>query len=88
MAKLFFPPVFPCSLLDWKGSENEDRSTFLFQVVALSVGLVSVAVGIGIPVFYETQIDNAVRALLLLFKSVPNKLGFLSLSAIILVLVM
>uniref|UniRef100_A0A2P2K3L8 Uncharacterized protein n=1 Tax=Rhizophora mucronata TaxID=61149 RepID=A0A2P2K3L8_RHIMU len=29
-------------------------------VVAISVGLVSVAVGIGIPVFYETQIDNAV----------------------------
>ncbi|XP_050939646.1 protein SPA, chloroplastic isoform X1 [Cucumis melo] len=30
-------------------------------VVALSVGLVSVAVGIGIPVFYETQIDNAAK---------------------------
>jgi len=29
--------------------------------VAISVGLVSVAVGIGIPVFYETQIDNAVK---------------------------
>ncbi|KDO84833.1 hypothetical protein CISIN_1g031166mg [Citrus sinensis] len=28
-------------------------------VVAISVGLVSVAVGIGIPIFYETQIDNA-----------------------------
>ncbi|KAH1214662.1 Protein disulfide-isomerase LQY1, chloroplastic [Glycine max] len=31
-------------------------------VVAISVGLVSVAVGIGIPVFYETQIDNAVKS--------------------------
>ncbi|XP_052201878.1 protein SPA, chloroplastic [Diospyros lotus] len=30
-------------------------------VVAVSVGLVSVAVGIGIPVFYETQIDNAAK---------------------------
>ncbi|CAN1824443.1 Protein disulfide-isomerase LQY1, chloroplastic [Linum perenne] len=29
-------------------------------VTALSVGLVSVAVGIGIPVFYESQINNAV----------------------------
>lgn len=32
------------------------------QVVAVSVGLVSVAVGIGIPVFYETQIDSAVSS--------------------------
>lgn len=32
----------------------------LWQVVAISVGVVSVAVGIGIPVFYESQIDNAV----------------------------
>ncbi|XP_020094757.1 protein disulfide-isomerase LQY1, chloroplastic isoform X1 [Ananas comosus] len=31
-------------------------------LVAISVGVVSVAVGIGIPVFYETQIDNAGRA--------------------------
>ncbi|KAG7024161.1 Protein SPA, chloroplastic [Cucurbita argyrosperma subsp. argyrosperma] len=30
-------------------------------VVALSVGLASLAVGIGIPVFYETQIDNAAK---------------------------
>ncbi|KAK7376728.1 hypothetical protein VNO80_02142 [Phaseolus coccineus] len=30
-------------------------------VVAISVGLVSVAVGIGIPVFYENQIDNAAK---------------------------
>ncbi|PNX84130.1 protein disulfide-isomerase LQY1-like, partial [Trifolium pratense] len=28
-------------------------------VVAITVGVLSVAVGIGIPVFYETQIDNA-----------------------------
>lgn len=30
-------------------------------VVAISVGLVSVAVGIGVPVFYESQIDNAAK---------------------------
>ncbi|KAK4796639.1 hypothetical protein SAY86_028965 [Trapa natans] len=30
------------------------------NVVAISVGVVSVAVGIGIPIFYETQIDNAI----------------------------
>ncbi|KAK4797311.1 hypothetical protein SAY86_029637 [Trapa natans] len=34
-----------------------DQST----VVAISVGVVSVAVGIGIPIFYETQIDNAAK---------------------------
>lgn len=50
-------------------------------MVALSVGLASLAVGIGIPVFYETQIDNAVSVTLLFFKSMPNKLGFLSFSA-------
>jgi hypothetical protein len=32
-----------------------------FQIVAITVGVLSVAVGIGIPVFYETQIDNAVK---------------------------
>ncbi|TQE07599.1 hypothetical protein C1H46_006919 [Malus baccata] len=32
-----------------------------FQVVAISVGFASVAVGIGIPVFYETQIDSAAK---------------------------
>ncbi|KAK3423843.1 hypothetical protein EUGRSUZ_F00601 [Eucalyptus grandis] len=31
------------------------------QVVAISVGLVSVAVGIGVPAFYESQIDNAAK---------------------------
>ncbi|KAM1133149.1 hypothetical protein ACFX19_043139 [Malus domestica] len=30
-------------------------------VVAISVGFASVAVGIGIPVFYETQIDSAAK---------------------------
>ncbi|KAK7280738.1 hypothetical protein RJT34_25805 [Clitoria ternatea] len=30
-------------------------------VIAISVGVVSVAVGIGIPVFYESQIDNAAK---------------------------
>ncbi|KAK6131283.1 hypothetical protein DH2020_034970 [Rehmannia glutinosa] len=30
-------------------------------IVAITVGVVSVAVGIGIPVFYETQIDSAVE---------------------------
>ncbi|XP_066348945.1 protein SPA, chloroplastic-like [Miscanthus floridulus] len=30
-------------------------------IVAISVGVVSIAVGIGVPVFYETQIDNAAK---------------------------
>ncbi|KMT11025.1 hypothetical protein BVRB_5g112450 [Beta vulgaris subsp. vulgaris] len=30
-------------------------------IVAISVGFVSVAIGIGIPVFYETQIDSAAK---------------------------
>ncbi|KAJ6998791.1 protein SPA [Populus alba x Populus x berolinensis] len=30
-------------------------------IVAISVGVVSIAVGIGIPVFYESQIDNAAK---------------------------
>ncbi|XP_062097810.1 protein SPA, chloroplastic [Humulus lupulus] len=30
-------------------------------VVAISVGVVSVAVGIGVPIFYESQIDNAAK---------------------------
>ncbi|XP_031493973.1 protein disulfide-isomerase LQY1, chloroplastic isoform X2 [Nymphaea colorata] len=30
-------------------------------LVAISVGVVSIAVGIGIPVFYETQIDSAAK---------------------------
>ncbi|KAK8601329.1 hypothetical protein V6N13_058956 [Hibiscus sabdariffa] len=44
------PPSYPCiRALEF------DQNT----VVAVSVGLVSVAIGIGIPIFYETQIDNA-----------------------------
>lgn len=45
--------------LSWNCCNVSERE--LKQVVAISVGLVSVAVGIGIPIFYETQIDNAVR---------------------------
>ncbi|KAM7518170.1 hypothetical protein LguiB_017132 [Lonicera macranthoides] len=30
-------------------------------VAAITVGVVSVAVGVGIPVFYESQIDNAAK---------------------------
>ncbi|OEL24861.1 Protein SPA, chloroplastic [Dichanthelium oligosanthes] len=30
-------------------------------IVAISVGVVSIAVGIGVPVFYETQIDSAAK---------------------------
>ncbi|KAJ0968712.1 hypothetical protein J5N97_021589 [Dioscorea zingiberensis] len=30
-------------------------------IVAISVGVASVAVGIGIPIFYESQIDNAAK---------------------------
>ncbi|CAK9148275.1 unnamed protein product [Ilex paraguariensis] len=33
----------------------------LNTVVAITVGVVSIAVGVGIPVFYETQIDNAAK---------------------------
>ncbi|KAG4193666.1 hypothetical protein ERO13_A06G004800v2 [Gossypium hirsutum] len=44
------PPSYPCIR-----AVDLDQST----IVAVSVGLVSVAVGIGIPIFYETQIDNA-----------------------------
>ncbi|XP_021682581.2 protein SPA, chloroplastic isoform X2 [Hevea brasiliensis] len=46
------PPSYPCIR-----AVDLDQNT----VVAISVGLVSVAVGIGIPVFYETQIDNAAK---------------------------
>ncbi|TMX03527.1 hypothetical protein EJD97_015860 [Solanum chilense] len=30
-------------------------------VIAITVGVLSVAIGVGIPVFYETQIDNAAK---------------------------
>lgn len=51
--------------------------------MAISVGLVSVAVGIGIPVFYETQIDNAVTVFLpLLLISNPILFYFVKLRVI------
>ncbi|KAK3023776.1 hypothetical protein RJ639_043392 [Escallonia herrerae] len=43
------PTSYPCIKADL------DQNT----VVAISVGVVSVAMGIGIPIFYESQIDNA-----------------------------
>ncbi|KAK6938945.1 Protein of unknown function DUF5351, partial [Dillenia turbinata] len=46
------PASYPCSI-----RAELDQNT----IVAISVGVVSVAVGIGIPVFYETQIDNAAK---------------------------
>jgi hypothetical protein len=36
--------------------------------VAIAVGVASVAVGIGIPVFYETQIDKSVSYFFNLFE--------------------
>ncbi|GMN35764.1 hypothetical protein TIFTF001_005515 [Ficus carica] len=45
------PSSYPCVRADL------DQNS----IVAISVGLVSVAVGIGIPVFFETQIDNAAK---------------------------
>ncbi|BBG94835.1 DnaJ/Hsp40 cysteine-rich domain superfamily protein, partial [Prunus dulcis] len=62
----FFPPLF--SFRNHVSTTFPILNTFLLnsgrhesQVVAISVGLVSVAVGIGIPVFYETQIDSAAK---------------------------
>ncbi|KAI9109116.1 hypothetical protein K1719_019739 [Acacia pycnantha] len=46
------PTSFPCIR-----AIEFDQNT----VVAVSVGFVSVAIGIGIPVFYESQIDNAAK---------------------------
>lgn len=45
------------------GSYPRVRAVDLDQntVVAITVGVVSVAIGIGIPVFYENQIDNAAK---------------------------
>ncbi|KAJ4847864.1 hypothetical protein Tsubulata_017236 [Turnera subulata] len=53
---------FPCvrAELD-QDTFNESGWNKQGQVVAITVGIVSVAVGIGIPVFYETQIDNAAK---------------------------
>ncbi|KAK4429364.1 protein SPA, chloroplastic [Sesamum alatum] len=44
------PASYPCVR-----AADLDQNT----IVAITVGVVSVAVGIGIPVFYETQIDSA-----------------------------
>ncbi|EYU38841.1 hypothetical protein ABFS82_03G067200 [Erythranthe guttata] len=44
------PPPYPCIR-----AADLDQNT----IVAITVGVVSVAVGIGIPVFYESQIDSA-----------------------------
>ncbi|XWS24470.1 hypothetical protein CRYUN_Cryun28dG0105300 [Craigia yunnanensis] len=46
------PASYPCIR-----AADLDQNT----IVAVSVGFVSVAVGIGIPVFYESQIDNAAK---------------------------
>lgn len=45
------PASYPCI------RSELDQNT----IVAISVGVVSVAVGIGIPIFYEIQIDNAAK---------------------------
>ncbi|KDP36937.1 hypothetical protein JCGZ_08228 [Jatropha curcas] len=47
-----FPASYPCIR-----AVELDQNT----IVAITVGVVSVAIGIGIPVFYETQIDNAAK---------------------------
>ncbi|KAH6755027.1 DnaJ/Hsp40 cysteine-rich domain superfamily protein [Perilla frutescens var. hirtella] len=46
------PPSYPCIR-----AVDLDQNT----IAAITVGVVSVAVGIGIPVFYETQIDSAAK---------------------------
>lgn len=46
------PASYPCIR-----AVDLDQNT----IVAVSVGLVSVAVGIGIPIFYESQIDSAAK---------------------------
>ncbi|KAL1542922.1 protein SPA, chloroplastic-like [Salvia divinorum] len=46
------PASYPCVR-----AADLDQNT----IVAIAVGVVSVAVGIGIPVFYETQIDSAAK---------------------------
>ncbi|KAK8940778.1 Protein disulfide-isomerase LQY1 [Platanthera zijinensis] len=53
----------PCRGSRSQGPYTPIRALELDQntVVAISVGVASVAVGIGIPVFYETQIDNSAK---------------------------
>ncbi|XP_065880494.1 protein SPA, chloroplastic [Euphorbia lathyris] len=46
------PASYPCIR-----AVDLDQNT----IVAIAVGVVSVAIGIGVPVFYETQIDNAAK---------------------------
>ncbi|KAF3673395.1 Protein disulfide-isomerase LQY1, chloroplastic [Capsicum annuum] len=45
----------------WGGGYEEDEEIGVLGVIAISVGVLSVAIGVGIPVFYETQIDNAAK---------------------------
>ncbi|KAF7802385.1 protein root UVB sensitive 6-like [Senna tora] len=47
------------SVIQFQESNITALSLSSLEVVAVTVGLVSVAVGIGIPVFYESQIDSA-----------------------------
>ncbi|KAJ8772740.1 hypothetical protein K2173_027917 [Erythroxylum novogranatense] len=64
-------PISSSSVVSVNSSQNQRSPTSYPRiraieldpntVVAISVGLASVAVGIGIPVFYETQIDNAAK---------------------------
>ncbi|PWA72646.1 protein SPA, chloroplastic [Artemisia annua] len=53
-------------LVSLKSSTKQQRYPHLIRaeldqntVVAVAVGIVSVAFGIGVPIFYESQIDNA-----------------------------
>ncbi|XP_057794805.1 protein SPA, chloroplastic [Salvia miltiorrhiza] len=64
--KLSSPSSFPTKSLKTQRSPASYpcvRAVDLDQntIVAITVGVVSVAVGIGIPVFYETQIDSAAK---------------------------
>ncbi|KAL3514757.1 hypothetical protein ACH5RR_027474 [Cinchona calisaya] len=47
-----YPTSYPCIR-----AIELDQNT----IVAITVGVASVAIGIGIPIFYETQIDNAAK---------------------------
>ncbi|KAG6517014.1 hypothetical protein ZIOFF_020391 [Zingiber officinale] len=61
--RLTFPPNPPAIRHRPPASYPRVRALDLDQdtLVAISVGVVSVAVGIAIPVFYESQIDNAAK---------------------------
>ncbi|KAG6435349.1 hypothetical protein SASPL_100220 [Salvia splendens] len=45
-----------CTVLTVRAADLDQNT-----IVAIAVGVVSVAVGIGIPIFYETQIDSAAK---------------------------